>query len=83
MEVCLNVELYKATNEIDVSITLFKPPKVAIERMNKVLDVTCGLVCSVNGTEYLDVYPTIIWLSPDMLANADFEIRSNVSWNIN
>lgn len=47
------------------------------------LQVCCSLVCGVNTTDkYLNVAPTVVWLTPDMLSG-EFNIYSNVEWVIN
>lgn len=46
------------------------------------LQVCCSLVCGINTTDkYLNVAPTVVWLTPDML-EGEFDIYSNVDWNI-
>lgn len=47
------------------------------------LQVCCSLVCGINTTDkYLNVAPTVVWLTPDMLSG-EFNIYSNVEWVIN
>lgn len=46
------------------------------------LKVYCGVVCDINGDYYLEVYPDVVWLTPDMLSG-EFDIYSNVKWVIN
>lgn len=47
------------------------------------LQVCCSLVCGVNTTDkYLNVAPTAVWLTPDMLSG-EFNIYSNTDWVIN
>lgn len=46
------------------------------------LQVCCGLVCSSSQNYYLEVAPTVVWLTPGML-EGEFDIYSNVNWNIN
>ena len=90
----LNVESYKINADIEISAKRIgvKPniiasvidtiPIVTCNPIGKKLVITCSLVCTVNKVAYLDVKPTYIWLTPDMLSSADFEITSNTSWNI-
>ena len=40
------------------------------------------LVCSVGKVEYLRVNPSMVWLTPEMLSSGEFDIDSNVVWNI-
>lgn len=43
--------------------------------------VMCSVICTINKSSYLNVNPDYVWLTPDMLSG-DFDIVSNVSWNI-
>lgn len=91
----LNVESCKINADINVSAKRFgvKPnivvsiidtkPIVTCNPMGKKLVVTCSLVCTVNKTAYLDVKPDYVWLTPDMLSSAEFDIISNTDWIIN
>lgn len=90
----LNVESSKINADIDVSVKRIgeKPniiasvidtiPIVTCNPIGKKLVVTCSLVCTVNKVAYLDVKPTYVWLTPDMLSSADFDIISNTRWEI-
>lgn len=51
--------------------------------LDKLVDVYCYRVCSTNTSHYLNVVPNILWLSPDMFDSAQFDIISNVTWEIN
>lgn len=47
------------------------------------LQVCCSLICGANTTDkYLDVTPTMVWLTPEMM-EGEFDIISNVNWIIN
>lgn len=46
------------------------------------LNVSCSLVCSIPNIRYLYAVPDVVWLSPDDLAGAEFDIYSNVVWKI-
>lgn len=46
------------------------------------LNVICNKVCSACTQQYLQVNPTVVLLSYDELANAEFDIYSNVYWKI-
>ena len=50
--------------------------------VSKEITGSCHIICSVNKSSYLNVIPNIVWLSPDELASANFDIISNVSWTI-
>ena len=56
---------------------------VSVSRLGGKLNVSTHLVCTVNKTSFLNVVPDVVWLSPDELASADFDIISNVKWVIN
>lgn len=45
------------------------------------LQITCGIVCSVNDDYYLEISKDTLWLTPDMLSE-QFDIYSNVVWKI-
>lgn len=91
----LNVESYKINADIDISAKRIgvKPnitaciidskPNITCRPIGKKLVVTCSLVCTVNKAAYLDVKPTYVWLTPDMLSSAEFDIISNTDWIIN
>lgn len=54
-----------------------------ISNITEHLQVCCSIVCSVNTTgKYLNVAPTVVWLTPDMLSG-EFNIYSNTEWVIN
>lgn len=91
----LNVESYKINADIEISAKRIgvKPnitaciidskPNITCRPIGKKLVVTCSLVCTVNKAAYLDVKPTYVWLTPDMLSSAEFDIISNTDWIIN
>lgn len=56
---------------------------VSVSRLEERLNVSAHLVCTINKSAFLSVVPDVVWLSPDMLASADFDIISNVKWIIN
>lgn len=55
--------------------------KVNVNRVGDGLKVDCCLVCTANKVSYLRVEPEYVWLTPDMLSG-EFDVVSNVSWNI-
>ena len=89
-----NVESYRIKADIDISAkrTGIEPSIIAYiidsksnitcKPIGKKLDVTCSLVCTVNKATYLNVKPDYVWLTPDMLSYREFDIISNVNWNI-
>ena len=56
---------------------------ISVSRLGDRLNVSASLICTVNKSAFLSVVPDVLWLSPDMLASADFDIISNVEWIIN
>ena len=80
----IRVSSYRLDGKLDVSAqTICMDVDVTASRLGSRLVVRCGLVCSVNKDVFLNVAPTVLWISPDMLASAEFEIKSNTSWFIN
>lgn len=50
--------------------------------LGKIVNICCCRVCSVSSDDYLKVIPDMVWLTPDVLASAEFDIISNVTWKI-
>ena len=46
------------------------------------LSVLGTLVCDISDVAYIRVTPEVVWLTPSMLSNAEFEVQSNVDWRI-
>lgn len=46
------------------------------------MTVTCGLVCSVNKTRYLNVKPETIFLMPGNNFTDNVLVMSNVDWKV-
>lgn len=46
------------------------------------MTVTCGLVCSVNKTRYLNVEPKAIFLMPGNNFTDSVLVVSNVDWKV-
>lgn len=59
-----------------------KELNLSVRPIGKKILVTCSLICTINKSAYLNVNPDYVWLTPDMLASGEFEIISNVNWNI-
>lgn len=55
---------------------------VVASRIGDGIKASAHLVCSTNKSAYLNVAPDHVWLTPDMLSSAEFEITANVSWTI-
>ena len=84
---CLSVSAWRADNPLSVTASradvLEKDGlEVSAWRVGCGLKVTAGIICSVNKDAYLRVVPDVVWLSPDELASAEFDIYSNVVWKI-
>lgn len=60
-----------------------KGMNVSASRYGSGLKVSAHQICTLNKSAYLNAIPDTLWLTPDMLASAEFEIISNVSWTIN
>lgn len=81
---CLSVSAYKINKNIEIEA--FKANSdidIFAKKASNSPIVTCSLVCTVSNDAYLDVNPNYVWLTPDMLASAEFDIISNVDWLIN
>lgn len=90
----IEVEAFKASSDIDIFAkkTSSSPnvmvdiidnrPIVSCKPLGKRIIVTCSLVCTVSNDAYLDVNPNYVWLTSDMLASGEFDIISNINWNI-
>ena len=68
---CLTVSAYRVGDGLNVKGN----------RVGDGLNVFCCVVCTVNKVSYLRVDPDYVWLTPDMLSG-EFDIVSNVNWNI-
>ena len=66
------VEAYPINKELNLSV---RP-------IGKKVIVACSLICTINKSAYLNVDPDYVWLTPDMLSSGEFDIISNVNWNI-
>lgn len=89
---CLNVKATLLNLPVVVGISLLSGIECSASVLNlplnvSVIDVTPRLkvhgsiVCSVGGGTYLRVSPDYVWLTPDMLSG-EFDIYSNLNWNI-
>ena len=84
---CLSVSAWRADNGLNVTASradiLEKDGlEVSAWRVGGGLKVTAGIICSVSKDAYLRVVPDVVWLSPDEVASAEFDIYSNVVWKI-
>lgn len=59
-----------------------KELKLSVRPIGKKVIVACSLICTINKSAYLNVNPDYVWLTPDMLSSGEFDIISNVNWNI-
>lgn len=55
---------------------------ISVRPIGKKVIIVCSLICTINKTPRLDVNPDYVWLTPDMLSSGQFDIISNVDWNI-
>lgn len=79
----LSVEANRIDGKINVSASIVNDRlDVSAKPIGKRMIVTCSLVCSVSKDSYLNVNPDYVWLTPDMISSGEFDITSNVSWNI-
>ena len=80
---CLSVSAYRLGSRIKVSASnLNDNIKISVRPISKKIIVTCSLICTINKSAYLNVNPDYVWLTPDMLSSGEFDIISNVNWNI-
>lgn len=90
----IKIEAFKANSDIDIftkkannspnviASIIDNKPIVSCKSLGKRIIITCSLVCTVSNDAYLEVNLDYVWLTPDMLASGEFEIISNVNWNI-
>ena len=79
---CLSASVHRVGKGLSASVhRVGKGLSASVHRVGKGLIVNCSIVCTV-GRAYLYVDPNVLWLTPEMLSDATFDITSNVSWNI-
>ena len=77
----VDVSCYKVGGTADVLCErIGESIDVSCVVLHKPIDVSCFTICSLNN--YLRVSTETLWLTPDMIAE-QFDIYSNVSWEIN
>lgn len=80
---CLSVSALRIGGRLNVSACVLNEGiKVSAKLIGRKIIVACSLICTVNKTPYLNVSPNYVWLTPDMLSSGEFDIISNVNWNI-
>lgn len=90
---CLNVKATLLNSPVQVDFDLLeriscdakilnKPLIVTTKNITSKIKINCSIVCSIGDQYYLTVDPDVVWLTRDMLSS-EFNIYSNVSWNIN
>lgn len=80
---CLNISVHRIDDKIKVSVNnLNEDIKIFVKPIRKKIIITCSLICTINKTPCLKVNPDYVWLTPDMLSSGEFDIISNVNWNI-
>lgn len=92
---CINVTARRIWDGFSISaINQSKELEIVADKANESIvlkalfikssfNVVCSIVCSINKSWYLNVNPNVIWLTPEELASANFDIHSNVTWEIN
>lgn len=79
----LNISVHRIDDKIKVSANnLNEDIKIFVKPIRNKVIVTCSLICTINRTPYLNVNPDYVWLTPDMLSSGEFDIISNINWNI-
>lgn len=80
---CVSIEVYPIGKPLDIECyRLGDIAELSVYPIGKPLKVECFRVCSINTDAYLRTSTDVVWLTPDMIAE-QFEIYSNVIWNIN
>ena len=82
MSSCLSVDIRKASNSIEGSVSLsgscISP---MVSEMGAHLKASCGIVCSLSDVFYLIVSPDEPqWITSD--ANIIYDVTSNVIWTV-
>lgn len=79
---CLSVTANRIGERLNISASVLNEEiKMSVKPVGNRVIVVCSLVCT-NRTPCLNVNPDYVWLTPDMLSSGEFDIISNVSWNI-
>lgn len=52
------------------------------KKVSSGLIVSVSPICTLGKDYYLNVSPNVVWITPDMISDAWFEIQSNVDWSI-
>lgn len=80
---CLDISVHRIGDKIKVSANnLNEDIKIFVKPIRNKVIVTCSLICTINKSAYLNVNPDYVWLTPDMLSSGEFDIISNINWNI-
>lgn len=79
---CIKPVIKKNNSKCEVSICAKNIDLDIDIKKFKSINIVCGLVCTVNKTEYLIVSPSVIWLVPENDCSADVSVLSNVKWNV-
>ena len=79
---CLSISALRIGEGIHANANrIGKPIQCEAEILNKRLNISAHLVCTINKSAFLNVVPDVVWLTPDMLSG-EFDIYSNVVWRI-
>lgn len=80
---CLAGSARALNAELKVAVTPRNTPlDVVVSDATSHLRMMCGVVCNVNKDAYLQVTPTVVWLTPEELSSAEFDIYTNQKWEI-
>jgi len=89
---CINVKiaLFKRVTPIinkvnsifNIQISRKNLVNVEVAKLNR-FNVSCGLICSVNKSEYIILNKSILWLVPENNYSEELVIYSNTDWKIN
>lgn len=79
----MSIDADRIGGSINLSANIFNESlNILVKPIDKRVIVTCSLICTINKTPYLNVNPDYVWLTSDMLASGEFDIITNVNWNI-
>ena len=80
---CLQVNASLISERLSVlGTSVSEHLSVAAINVSERLSVLGTLVCDISDIAYIRVTPEVVWLTPSMLSNAQFEVNSNIDWRI-
>lgn len=78
---CLNAKAMLVSG-MSASMQMVGSPIYAAAERTGGISVGCGLVCSVNHSNFLNISPEYLFLMEDNSFMGDVLITSNVVWNV-